>query len=72
MQSLMVLMQLCYRIGVQRNGKYPVEAVATMNEIASHVEQIIDYHKLMSEFTLHVNLLQSDESTAFNCCTCCK
>ena len=47
-------------------GKYPVEAVATMNEIASHVEQIIDYHKLMSEFTLHVNLLQSDESTAFS------
>ena len=47
-------------------GKYPAEAVATMNQIASHVEPIIDYHKLMSEFTLHVNLLQSDESTAFS------
>ncbi len=47
-------------------GKYPIEAVATMSEIASHVEEIIDYHKLTSEFTLYVNLLQADESTAFS------
>ncbi len=47
-------------------GKYPVDAVQNMQDIASHIEEIIDYQKLMSEFTLHANLLQVDESTAFS------